>query len=45
MGIDVLAVERWLEEAVGAALENVPDGLGDTFVGVDLSGSMDMVLS
>jgi hypothetical protein len=39
-GIHAPPVERWLEEAVDVATENVPDGLGDTFVGVDLSGSM-----
>ena len=39
------AVERWLEEAIDVAVETVPDGLGDTFVAVDLSGSMDMALS
>jgi hypothetical protein len=39
------AVERWLENAIDAAVETVPDGLGDTFVAVDLSGSMDMALS
>ncbi|MCU4802413.1 TROVE domain-containing protein [Halobacteria archaeon HArc-gm2] len=44
-GIDAPAVERWLEQAVDFSVEHVPDGLGDTFVGVDLSGSMDMVLS
>jgi len=44
-GIDAPAVEHWLEQAVDVSVEHVPDGLGDTFVGVDLSGSMDMVLS
>ncbi len=39
------AVERWLEEAIGVAIETVPDGLGNTFVAVDLSGSMNMALS
>jgi hypothetical protein len=39
------AVERWLEDAIDIAVEMVPDGLGDTFVAVDLSGSMDMALS
>ncbi|OYR79366.1 TROVE domain-containing protein [Halorubrum ezzemoulense] len=39
------AVERWLEKAIDVAVETVPDGLGDTFVAVDLSGSMDMALS
>ena len=39
------AVERWLEDAIDVAVETVPDGLGDTFVAVDLSGSMDMALS
>ena len=39
------AVERWLEEAVAVASGDVPDGLGNTFVGVDLSGSMDTTLS
>ena len=44
-GLSAPAVERWLEQAVDVATGNVPDGLGDTFVGVDLSGSMDGVLS
>ncbi|SFR97186.1 TROVE domain-containing protein [Halomicrobium zhouii] len=44
-GIDAPDVERWLEQAIDVSVEHVPDGLGDTFVGVDLSGSMDMVLS
>jgi 60 kDa SS-A/Ro ribonucleoprotein len=44
-GIRAPAVKRWLEEAVDVAVDNVPDGLGDTFVGVDLSGSMDATLS
>ncbi|WP_459193215.1 TROVE domain-containing protein [Halosimplex sp. J119] len=44
-GIDAPAVERWLERAVDASVEQVPEGLGDTFVGVDLSGSMDASLS
>ena len=39
------AVERWLEKAIDVALATVPDGLGDTFVAVDLSGSMDTALS
>jgi hypothetical protein len=39
------AVERWLEDAIDVAVENVPAGLGDTFVAVDLSGSMDSPLS
>jgi hypothetical protein len=39
------AVERWLEDAIDVAVETVPDGLGDTFVAVDFSGSMDMALS
>jgi hypothetical protein len=43
--LQVPAVERWLEEAIDVAVESVPDGLGDTFVAVDLSGSMDMALS
>ena len=44
-GIDAPEVERWLEQAIDISVENVPSGLGDTFVGVDLSGSMDMALS
>jgi hypothetical protein len=44
-GIAAPDVERWLEQAVDVAVEHVPDDLGDTFVGVDLSGSMDAVLS
>ena len=43
--VDAPAVERWLEAAIDAAVETVPDGLGDTFVAVDLSGSMDQRLS
>ncbi|SEP07321.1 TROVE domain-containing protein [Halorientalis persicus] len=43
--IDAPAVERWLEQAIDVAVENVPDGLGETFVAVDLSGSMDATLS
>jgi hypothetical protein len=38
-------VERWLEDAIDVAVEKVPDGLGQTFVAVDLSGSMDQPLS
>jgi 60 kDa SS-A/Ro ribonucleoprotein len=44
-GIQAPEVERWLEDAIDAAVENVPDGLGDTFVAVDLSGSMTSPLS
>jgi hypothetical protein len=44
-GIQAPAVERWLEEAVDVAAEQVPDDLGDTFVAVDLSGSMGQSLS
>jgi 60 kDa SS-A/Ro ribonucleoprotein len=44
-GLDAPEVERWLEQAVDVAVENVPEDLGDTFVGVDLSGSMDAVLA
>ncbi|SNR61713.1 TROVE domain-containing protein [Halorubrum vacuolatum] len=43
--IQAPAVEQWLEDAIGVAVENVPDGLGETFVAVDLSGSMDQPLS
>jgi hypothetical protein len=39
------AVERWLEAAIDVAVETVPAGFGDTFVAVDLSGSMDHPLS
>jgi hypothetical protein len=39
------AVERWLEDAIDVAVEKVPNGLGETFVAVDLSGSMDQLLS
>jgi hypothetical protein len=39
------AVERWLEAAIDVAVEVVPEGFGDTFVAVDLSGSMDATLS
>ena len=44
-GIEAPEVERWLEQAVDVAVEHVPDDLGDTFVGVDLSGSMTAALS
>ncbi|QLH84797.1 TROVE domain-containing protein [Halosimplex pelagicum] len=44
-GLDAPAVERWLERAVDVAVAHVPDGLGETFVAVDLSGSMDALLS
>jgi hypothetical protein len=44
-GIEAPEVDRWLEQAVDVAVEHVPDGLGDTFVGVDLSGSMTAMLS
>jgi hypothetical protein len=44
-GLDAPAVERWLERAVDAAVGSVPEALGDTFVAVDLSGSMDATLS
>ncbi len=44
-GMDAPEVERWLERAIDVSVETVPDGLGDTFVGVDLSGSMDAALS
>ena len=44
-GLEAPAVERWLEEAIDVAIEHVPDGLGETFVGVDLSGSMDSPIS
>jgi len=39
------AVEQWLESAIDVAVETVPAGFGDTFVAVDLSGSMDHPLS
>jgi hypothetical protein len=44
-GIQAPAVERWLEDAIDVAVEIVPEGLGDTFVAVDLSGSMTSPLS
>jgi hypothetical protein len=44
-GIQAPAVERWLEDAIDVAVANIPDGLGETFVAVDLSGSMDATLS
>ena len=44
-GIQAPAVERWLEQAIDVSVETVPDGLGETFVAVDLSGSMDAHLS
>ncbi|QAU12164.1 TROVE domain-containing protein [Halorubrum sp. BOL3-1] len=39
------AVEQWLEAAIDVAVKTVPVGFGDTFVAVDLSGSMDHPLS
>lgn len=44
-GIQAPAIERWLEDAIDTAVESVPEGLGDTFVAVDLSGSMTSPLS
>jgi hypothetical protein len=44
-GLNAPAVERWLEAAVDAAVGTVPEGLAETFVAVDLSGSMDATLS
>jgi 60 kDa SS-A/Ro ribonucleoprotein len=38
-------VEAWLSDAVDATAENVPEALADTFVAVDLSGSMSARLS
>jgi hypothetical protein len=43
--LDAPGVERWLEDAIDVATGHVPDGLGETFVAVDLSGSMDHPLS
>ncbi|MFC6614930.1 hypothetical protein ACFQAS_08190 [Halopenitus salinus] len=39
------AVEQWLEAAIDVSVETVPEGFEDTFVAVDLSGSMDALLS
>ncbi|MFC6721572.1 TROVE domain-containing protein [Halobacteriaceae archaeon SHR40] len=44
-GIQAPAVESWLEQAIDVSVEHVPNGLGETFVAVDLSGSMDSHLS
>jgi 60 kDa SS-A/Ro ribonucleoprotein len=44
-GFNAPAVERWLEEAIDVAVGNVPEGLRDTFVAVDLSGSMTGAIS
>jgi 60 kDa SS-A/Ro ribonucleoprotein len=44
-GLRAPSVERWLEDAIDVATEQVPDGLGETFVAVDLSGSMEGPLS
>jgi hypothetical protein len=44
-GLDAPAIERWLEEAIDVSVAQVPEGLGETFVAVDLSGSMDSQLS
>lgn len=38
-------LEKWLSDAIEKAAENVPEELGDTFVGVDMSGSMTTSLS
>lgn len=38
-------VERWLSDAIDMTTANVPDRLGDTFVAVDVSGSMETPLS
>ncbi|MDS0280266.1 TROVE domain-containing protein, partial [Halomicroarcula sp. S1AR25-4] len=43
--VQVPTVEQWLEDAIDVAVETVPGGFGDTFVAVDLSGSMDQPLS
>jgi 60 kDa SS-A/Ro ribonucleoprotein len=43
--VQASTVEQWLEAAIDVAVETVPDGFGDTFVAVDLSGSMDHPLS
>lgn len=37
--------ETWLSDAIDLTAENIPDELGNTFVGVDLSGSMQTSLS
>jgi len=44
-GIHDADAERWLSDAIDVAAETLPDDLRDTFVAVDLSGSMDSVLS
>jgi len=38
-------IEEWLSTAIDGTAANIPDGLKDTFVGIDLSGSMDSQLS
>ena len=43
--LDAPVIERWLEEAIAVACQDLPDGLGDSFVAVDLSGSMSWGLS
>jgi len=43
--VQALMVEQWLEGAIDVAVETAPGGFGDTFVAVDLSGSMDHPLS
>jgi len=38
-------IDRWFEQAVDESIDTVPDDLGDTYAGVDLSGSMNHALS
>lgn len=38
-------VEQWLSDAIDVSSENISDSMGDTLVGVDLSGSMSALLS
>lgn len=38
-------VDEWFEQAIEESIGNVPAELGDTYVGVDLSGSMNTPLS
>jgi hypothetical protein len=44
-GVADAATQDFLSDAIDAASESLPDGLGETFVAVDLSGSMDKPLS
>lgn len=44
-GVDTRHTDEWFERAVDMSVNNTPDELRDTYVGVDLSGSMHTPLS